>query len=63
MNMSEEKIREYVEARSEKESELLQKIYRETHLTTVYPQMLSGNHQGKLLGCLPGSAVPKPFWR
>jgi predicted O-methyltransferase YrrM len=52
MNVSEEKIREYVETYSEKESELLQKIYRETHLTTVYPQMLSGNHQGKLLGML-----------
>jgi len=31
------------------EDDVLQKLYRETHLTTVYPRMLSGPLQGKLL--------------
>ena len=52
MKLIEENTEYYVDTHSEPESELLQYIRRETHLRSVYPQMLSGNHQGKLLGML-----------
>jgi len=52
MKITKENIEEYANDHSEEESELLTTIRRETHLRSVYPQMLSGNHQGKLLGLL-----------
>lgn len=52
MNILEENIETYTNDHSEYESDLLKYIRRETHLKSIYPQMLSGNHQGKLLGFL-----------
>jgi predicted O-methyltransferase YrrM len=47
--MIDKHIYEYIENHSSEETPLLRKIRRETHLRTVYPQMLSGPVQGKLL--------------
>jgi predicted O-methyltransferase YrrM len=47
--MNDTRIDEYIERHSSEETPLLRKIRRETHLRTVYPQMLSGPIQGKLL--------------
>lgn len=52
MHILDENIENYVNEHSETESELLRHIRRKTHLRSVYPQMLSGNHQGKILGWL-----------
>ncbi len=52
MNFIDEKLEEYISAHSQAESQVLQEINRKTHLTTVMPQMLSGNLQGKFLGLL-----------
>jgi caffeoyl-CoA O-methyltransferase len=40
---------EYAQQYSSKESDLLSRINRETHLNQTHPQMLSGHHQGLLL--------------
>jgi predicted O-methyltransferase YrrM len=42
-------IQEYAEAHSTPENEILYRLNRETHLKTVYPNMLSGPLQGKFL--------------
>ena len=44
-----EKINDYVLRYSSHEDEVLSRLNRETHLTTVYPRMLSGPLQGKVL--------------
>jgi caffeoyl-CoA O-methyltransferase len=44
-----QKINEYVHDYSSPEDEILLQLNRETHLTSVYPRMLSGPLQGKLL--------------
>lgn len=45
----EEKLNEYVLSHSGSEDPVLHDLYRETHLSTVYPRMLSGPVQGKFL--------------
>jgi len=42
-------ITDYVLKYTTPEDDVLHRLYRETHLTTVYPNMLSGPLQGKLL--------------
>lgn len=42
-------ITDYAIKHTTPEDEVLHRLYRETHLTTVYPNMLSGPLQGKLL--------------
>lgn len=42
-------IWEYAQQYSTPEDTVLYQLYRETHLKTVYPNMLSGNLQGRLL--------------
>jgi caffeoyl-CoA O-methyltransferase len=44
-----QKIEEYILKYSSPEDEVLHRLNRETHLTTVYPRMLSGPLQGKFL--------------
>ncbi len=44
-----EKINEYIAAHSSVDDPVLHDLYRETHLSTVYPRMLSGPIQGKFL--------------
>jgi predicted O-methyltransferase YrrM len=49
MKMVTNDILEYLSKNSSPESGILKELRRETHLKTVYPQMLSGPVQGKLL--------------
>ncbi len=42
-------LEKYVCDHSEKESDLLKKINRETHLEVLQPRMLSGHFQGRVL--------------
>jgi caffeoyl-CoA O-methyltransferase len=49
MNMNQEKIEEYAEEHTSPELTLLAELSRETHLTQVYPRMLSGHIQGTFL--------------
>ena len=44
-----EKLYKYAEAYSTPETEVLSRLNRETHLSQVYPQMLSGHLQGTFL--------------
>lgn len=52
-------IHEYAENHSMEEPEILRKLNRETHLTQVYPQMLSGHLQGLMLRMIVGMLNPK----
>lgn len=47
--ITDKNITEYAIKFSTPEDDVLQRLYRETHLTTVYPNMLSGPLQGRLL--------------
>ena len=47
--MIREEILEYCERHTTPEPEVLQQLARETHLTQVYPRMLTGHLQGTLL--------------
>ncbi len=49
----------YVEEHSQKESDLLQKISRETHLEVLQPRMLSGHLQGRVLSILSKMIAPQ----
>ena len=49
MSASDDAIFEYARQHSSPEDELLAALNRETHLRTVYPNMLSGHLQGKFL--------------
>jgi predicted O-methyltransferase YrrM len=52
-------IEQYLLKHSSPESELLAELRRETHLKTVYPQMLSGPVQGKLLELISRMVKPE----
>ena len=52
-------LQQYVEAHSTNESDLLQKINRETHLKILKPRMLSGHLQGRVLSMLSHMIQPK----
>ncbi|HRG57338.1 MAG TPA: O-methyltransferase [Bacteroidia bacterium] len=52
-------IEKYCEKHSEPESELLQKINRETHLEVLMPRMLSGHLQGRFLAMISKMIKPK----
>ncbi len=45
-------IQQYVEKHSQVESDLLNKIYRETHLQVLNPRMISGRLQGRVLSMI-----------
>jgi predicted O-methyltransferase YrrM len=51
-------IADYARQHSTPEDTILHALYRETHLTTVYPRMLSGHLQGTLLNLI--SQMIKP---
>ena len=51
-------LNHYLEYLAEPETELLQKINRETHLQVLMPRMLSGHFQGRVLSML--SKLTKP---
>lgn len=53
------KIEEYITLNTSPDSGLLQRLYRETHLKTVYPRMLSGPALGQFLRMI--SMMKKPY--
>ncbi len=59
MNFVAENISRYCEAFSKPQSKALSELERETHLKALYPQMLSGHLQGKLLGMISAMLQPK----
>jgi caffeoyl-CoA O-methyltransferase len=52
MHIVNHEIEKYCELHSEKESPLLQKVNRETHLEVLMPRMLSGHLQGRFLAMI-----------
>ena len=59
MKFYSEDIEEYVIAHTTPEDELLKELSKETHLKHLYPQMLSGHYQGKLLSLFVSMIKPK----
>jgi caffeoyl-CoA O-methyltransferase len=58
MEFIKEELLEYCENFTEKESDLLKQLNRETHLKIVSPRMLSGHLQGRFLSFLSKLAAP-----
>lgn len=58
MNFIDSKIEEYANAHTSPESELLNKIQRETNLEVLRPRMLCGHFQGRLLSMLSNMIRP-----
>ncbi|MDE0472458.1 MAG: O-methyltransferase [Ekhidna sp.] len=54
-----EHLQRYVEDHSDPESDLLQRINRETHLYVLKPRMLSGHLQGRVLSMLSQMTRPR----
>lgn len=54
-----EEIQQYSEEHTQPESELLNKINRETNLHVLKPRMLSGHMQGRILSMLSNMIQPK----
>ncbi|MEP2670371.1 MAG: O-methyltransferase [Cyclobacteriaceae bacterium] len=58
MELLNENILQYAEAHTVKETELLYKINRETHLSVLKPRMLSGHMQGRVLSMISKMIQP-----
>lgn len=54
-----EDLHKYIEDHSEPESDLLQRINRETHLHVLKPRMLSGHLQGRVLSMISHMVIPE----
>lgn len=54
-----EDLQQYVEDHTESESDLLQRINRDTHLHVLKPRMLSGHLQGRILSLLSHMIKPQ----
>lgn len=52
-------IEEYIEQHIDPEGETLNQLYRETHLQLLYPHMVSGHLQGRILKMLTRMVQPK----
>ncbi len=52
-------LEDYIAQNSEAESELLQRLTRETHLKVLRPRMITGHHQGRVLSLLSRLVQPK----
>ncbi len=59
MNFIDPAIEKYAEDHSERESDFLYQLNRDTHLKVLQPRMLSGHLQGRLLSMLSHLAQPK----
>lgn len=59
MKFLDERIEEYVENHTSKESEVLYDLNRQTHLQVTQPRMLSGHLQGRVLSMLSKMIQPK----
>lgn len=52
-------LQHYIEKMSSPESEVLAALRRDTHLKVLYPQMISGHYQGRVLSFLSKMIRPK----
>ena len=52
-------IDDYILQHIDKESDHLQKLYRQTHLQLLYPHMVSGHLQGRILKMIVRMIRPK----
>lgn len=59
MNFIPENIDEYAQQNTSPESDLLNKLNRQTHLKVVAPRMLSGHLQGRFLSMMSTMICPK----
>lgn len=59
MNIINKDIEEYIENYSTPEDELMYKLNRETFLKTIYPNMISGSVQGKVLEMISRMVRPE----
>ena len=59
MNFIDEKLEEYVEQHTTKESDILYELNRQTHINVLQPRMLSGHLQGRVLSMLSHMIKPK----
>jgi predicted O-methyltransferase YrrM len=59
MKILTEEIQSYVENYTDKEPLLLTELTKETHQKTMFPRMISGNYQGRLLSFLSKLVQPK----
>lgn len=59
MDFINEAIEQYANQHTEKESDFLNKLNRDTHLKVLQPRMLSGHFQGRLLSLLSHLVQPK----
>lgn len=59
MDFLPKELTQYIGLHSEKESDLLQKLNRETHAEILKPRMLSGHFQGRLLSFFSKMMSPK----
>lgn len=57
--MIDPKLEKYSEDHTSKESEVLHRLNRETHIKALMPRMLSGHLQGQFLGMLSQMIQPK----
>ncbi|MEE2605134.1 MAG: O-methyltransferase [Bacteroidota bacterium] len=54
-------ILNYSISKSEKESKLLNDLYRETYLKVLNPRMISGHYQGRILSLISKIVSPKKY--
>ena len=59
MNFISEKLNDYIIKNSNKESDLLKELSRETKLKILNPRMLSGSYQGRILSMISKLTRPK----
>lgn len=59
MNFIPQEIEDYALLHTEEEPELLKKLNRETHAKMMFPRMLSGHLQGRLLSLISNMVKPK----
>ena len=59
MSTADDALFEYARQHSSPEDEVLTALNRETHLRTVYPNMLSGHLQGKFLEMISHLLAPR----
>lgn len=59
MDFLPENINDYIEAHTQKETDLLYDLNRQTHLNVLQPRMLSGHLQGRVLSMFSNMIQPK----
>ena len=59
MNFISEKLNDYIKTHSNKESDLLKELSRETKLKILNPRMLCGSYQGRILSMISKLTKPK----